>query len=781
MSNRPTFITRRSGERGVALILTLAILAMVTLLVIAFVTSMRVENAASKNYNGVIQARELVKGTVDQAVAQIRAATPQRSATSYYVTGPGVIYTSSAGGSAPVYLFPGGASVVPGDPINTTNLNGGSWITGGTDSGGEFPPNNPNSQINVGWVYVAQNPATLPGPNNPIIGRYTYWVDDEASKINVNTAGAPPYTFTDPQGLGVGSTSNAVDLSVLPDGLGALAPSIQSGNAAYPRVTYPYVTTEQIKSANVAITNLFDDSCFEVTAYSSDANYPLYADDLDVYDRPRLSLNPATLGIAANFATAASELSANMVNVFGGNPTAFASKYGGANGVNQIIANIIGYQIDPTKTPPPDDGSAIPTPPAYVGLARTPYINEILITYAISPSGTPGTYNVQRTIQVELYCMYGAYSPGTEQVILNNLPTAGGLFSAGPFAVTPAGAGPYFVGSYADPTPVQITTAVTIPPQTALTGPTQITYSRQYAGVYHRLHYAQMDLPTVILTPSVSGTVNFYQDAEANDPAVGPWATSTTVGTIGLQNNAYSQTADPTLGAKAIPSKAVMRTAPMLSIGELGYIHTPNAWQYLTLQPNTSGQIPDWAMLDLFTVGTGTGRMNINSLINPGLSEPTAQRLAPLTALLNSLSGTITPGTLAGIIYADAAASRFTGTDSYGMKQSSGAGIFDSIGELCELSSLIPPAAVLQADKEATIRRIANLITVRSNTFTIWALAQSIKQPPSNPNPGTFNPLYDVITGDVKAQAVVERYEKPPGVVGTTPEFRTRYFRYLYN
>jgi len=35
-----------------------------------------------------------------------------------------------------------------------------------------------------------------------------------------------------------------------------------------------------------------------------------------------------------------------------------------------------------------------------------------------------------------------------------------------------------------------------------------------------------------------------------------------------------------------------------------------------------------------------------------------------------------------------------------------------------------------------------------------------------------------VITGDVKAQAVVERYENP---VGTGPQMRTRYFRYLYN
>jgi hypothetical protein len=81
---------------------------------------------------------------------------------------------------------------------------------------------------------------------------------------------------------------------------------------------------------------------------------------------------------------------------------------------------------------------------------------------------------------------------------------------------------------------------------------------------------------------------------------------------------------------------------------------------------------------------------------------------------------------------------------------------------------------------EAAIRALANIITVRGNTFRIWVLAQSIKQPSARASIplGQFDPSLDVITGDVKAQAVVERYENP---VGSTPEFRTRYFRYLYN
>jgi hypothetical protein len=102
--------------------------------------------------------------------------------------------------------------------------------------------------------------------------------------------------------------------------------------------------------------------------------------------------------------------------------------------------------------------------------------------------------------------------------------------------------------------------------------------------------------------------------------------------------------------------------------------------------------------------------------------------------------------------------------------------VFDTIGELCEIPSLATGAT--EADKEVAIRRIANLITVRSNTFTIWVMAQSIKEPNIiGQNFGKFE-ANDLITGEVKAQAVVERYENPPG---SAPKFRTRYFRYLYN
>jgi len=209
-----------------------------------------------------------------------------------------------------------------------------------------------------------------------------------------------------------------------------------------------------------------------------------------------------------------------------------------------------------------------------------------------------------------------------------------------------------------------------------------------------------------------------------------------------------------------------MRGDKMRSIGEIGFIHTPAAWTYLRLAATTErrktcdsrlGHVGHLHRRPKHCSKTTQGRININSLINPKGTDPQTQRLVPLDALLNSLG--VPPATLAAQIYDDHR------VDRYGMKLAGASGVFDTIGEICEIPQLAG-AGTTEADKEATIRRIANLITVRSSTFTIWVLAQSIKQPPTTPTFGTFTLGTDLITSDVRAQAVVERYE-----VGGVPKF----------
>ncbi len=798
----------RDSEHGIALILTLAILVMVTLLVVAFAISMRVENTASKNFNDLIKARQIARGAVDQAVATLRLATTRNGATILdYVTFPGTVYdyggTPGTATAKPLY-----SAAAPGAVASDTfdlndTIHNTMWITG---VGGEFPASTA-SQFPVGWVYVADDgtvapPASLPMTSKPIIGRYVFWVDDEASKINLNTAGTP--VLPPPLDYGT-SLSNDVDLSMLLPGLNAFVGGIEATQSAT-----GFTTIQEVKRAD-PVNGDYTANQFSLTTYSNDANYPNYVDDLDVFGRQRRPLFAAVNGV--NPVSVASDITDTSINGAYGRMTdpatlgviysgsTFGTRYpvaaNGVDGVKQIIANIIAYQTNPVLTPPPDSGP-IHALPTYLGLAKTPYINEVQISYAIS--GTAPSITVQRTIFVELFYMYdGTYTTGNESIQLNNLPTIpGNPTSIGPVSIPiPLGqafaSGTYAVFTLVDPTIYTLTAPAAIPAQTALTtGPTQIEYFRGYPVLPKRLDYSSMLLPSVTLDPA--GTTPVWHGAQAADPCVndqdGDWEkyTNPFPGTLTPPNNANVwQSSNPVnplipppvaypFGADV--SKAVIRTNAMQSLGELGYIHRPELFKYLTLQPGggvVAGQIPDWAILDLFTVGNAAipnvtgGRININSFINPSASSPTWQRLVPLKALLNTLG---LPATVPSDIYADAR------SEKYGMANGTSAGIFDTIGEVCEIPSLIPTSATTDNARETSIRRIANLITTRSSTFTIWVTAQSIKQP-STSTIGRYNPALDAITGEVRMQVVVERYESTPGVIGSVPRFRVRYLRYL--
>ena len=84
----------------------------------------------------------------------------------------------------------------------------------------------------------------------------------------------------------------------------------------------------------------------------------------------------------------------------------------------------------------------------------------------------------------------------------------------------------------------------------------------------------------------------------------------------------------------------------------------------------------------------------------------------------------------------------------------------------------------MKENRERIIRRVSNLITARSNNFTIWGMAQAIQEPANAPGQtfGTFQTGTDLITSEVRFQCTVERYEEA-GVV----KFRPRYFRLIYD
>ncbi len=219
------------------------------------------------------------------------------------------------------------------------------------------------------------------------------------------------------------------------------------------------------------------------------------------------------------------------------------------------------------------------------------------------------------------------------------------------------------------------------------------------------------------------------------------------------------------------------------SSAELCFVHTGLEghanrkgvpWRTLRLQPTKdTSMVPDWALIDLFTVpsqvspeaaallspyGVGAGRININTFVEPFNTD----RTAPLKAILLN-ARTSTSNTNARLTEAqvntivenirtfNVAGSKFGNPDAY-----------DSPGEIVEIAGIADKGE----DSEELLRSIINQITTRSNVFGIYTVGQALQQTRS----GDLKVL-----GEHRQHAIVERYQDKDGSV----RFRTVFYRNL--
>jgi hypothetical protein len=234
------------------------------------------------------------------------------------------------------------------------------------------------------------------------------------------------------------------------------------------------------------------------------------------------------------------------------------------------------------------------------------------------------------------------------------------------------------------------------------------------------------------------------------------------------------------------PNRRAASQSKILSVGELGMVHTGRPWRSLAMQPmglvgDRSSEIPDWALLDLFTVNTAPvhGRINVNQQgwhfgpinrplpASPNLpgrgvlyagQAPNSPVNLPLAALLYDASAGIRAAHYNGVLQ-NMLVRRFNG----GGPALNANQPFFTIGEVCELygihSNPWAGTAALSAgagnttdaNREDIIRRIANLITTRGNVFAIWVVGQSLASI-RNTNPAT-----DEVLGEARLMAIVER------------------------
>jgi hypothetical protein len=194
----------------------------------------------------------------------------------------------------------------------------------------------------------------------------------------------------------------------------------------------------------------------------------------------------------------------------------------------------------------------------------------------------------------------------------------------------------------------------------------------------------------------------------------------------------------------------------------------------LRFQPSaSSSELPDWLLLDLVAptvtasnyttmsyMNSTAGTINVNGQLNPSIG--TFSRWQPLQALFENMPG-VSGTSGASTVVNNILNHTNTGTD-FGAT-----GAYDYPGEICEITG-VADSGTTDWDKEVLIRNMASSLTTKSNVFSVWGVAQTVKKNPANTNPanqGTFETKAagavadDIITGEKRFEAIVERYVWP--------------------
>ncbi len=204
-------------RRGIALIITLTIMALLLIMAVAFVSNMRTERIASRAFSDRVKAREMAMTGLHAAIAKLDYFYTQANLSNYVVaTMPGRFYGMSSWTNA-VVLTNNMFTTQPNEHAElltvysqkrAVNLNGGSYLWGQqtlpiVNPYGNLTSPSPCDINNVAiwaeWMpvwrtadadfKVVKKTVGIPQKEG-IEGRFAFWIDDESVKINLSNAGS---------------------------------------------------------------------------------------------------------------------------------------------------------------------------------------------------------------------------------------------------------------------------------------------------------------------------------------------------------------------------------------------------------------------------------------------------------------------------------------------------------------------------------------------------------------------------------------------------------------
>ena len=177
------------SDSGSALILVLLITALLSTIAVSFLSSSRVEHMATRNFTRQNTASGLAELATQQAIAKIQEGfTINGTGTTTVVTSqPGAIrqfvfQNGRITSNSTINLFSGNGS---GNLTNMNNLQNPSSNSSATSNQWTIT-GNASQPLNV----FMENITTTVNGSTQVLGRIAYYVDDELTKINLNSATA---------------------------------------------------------------------------------------------------------------------------------------------------------------------------------------------------------------------------------------------------------------------------------------------------------------------------------------------------------------------------------------------------------------------------------------------------------------------------------------------------------------------------------------------------------------------------------------------------------------
>lgn len=416
-------ITRQNSDTGSALVLVLLITALLSTITVSFLSTSRVEQTASQNLSRQNAAHAVAEIATQEAMSEIQRGFNSASSngTSIVITQPGRIMS---------FTFPGASNSTAELFTTSSNLPTGwslSSLSNSTVDLNQLARNNTATTTITGNTSESIVVPLAEFTQGNITCRYAFYVDDEGTKLNLNTA-----------------TNNRSALNISPDSQRqTLITAISGVNAAlFGNITTGTVQgsstsnvtnwafffrPEQAKDAPIGV-NATTDLPNITTAVSANASAtssigrtfftktPWGTDRLFINTLSTNATNGA--GDASVNTIHAALTNATLSSIFGGN---FATKYTSV-GVKQIAANMLQMRDPNTATVNAsfsyqgpligaggnnslDPSSTIPK--EYLGFAPYPVVSELSMDVCYNNSGGNSTYlRPYVRFNIELYNPY---------------------------------------------------------------------------------------------------------------------------------------------------------------------------------------------------------------------------------------------------------------------------------------------------------------------------------------------------------------------------------------